>query len=501
MKKKKRTLSVFLTLLLTITLSLGMATNATAEENNALKGNLWVKTSANDFSKGELKGTAITKVGDGEITIDKDNGKYMSEGVYTSEVIYTAPFEYMVLSWNVDAPEGTSVKIEAKALSSNYGNPTWTDWLSWGTWATYQGRASLTRANATDSRNLAYVNTDVLTIRGTAQTASAVRYRLTLKTEDPKKTPVVRLVAGTLRNTLAGQAIPSVYPVNDKTPDLTNLVKEIDVPTYSQYIRDPEIANSICSPTSMTMILNYHGVKLLPEEAAWGVFDDVYDGFGVWPFNTAYASSFGFDSYVRYCESINDLKREVYNGYPAAVSVKYRNSETVNKSYPVVHGAPISYTGGHLIVVVGFTFENGKEYVIVNDSAAASDEEVRRKYLVNEFFAAWSTSGRIAYIVHQGDGGKSAPKRGPGVFKEIKTASTGNQSLREFELKKGNEIIDLSSENVKTIMVSKNGGRYEYIAPTESSTLTFDESIESGKYKFLIIAKGNNIYEASILFK
>jgi uncharacterized protein YvpB len=148
------------------------------------------------------------------------------------------------------------------------------------------------------------------------------------------------------------------------------------------------------------MVLNYYGSKLVPEETAWSVYDVAYGSFGNWPFNTAFASSFGFEAYVTYCSSVYDLKKEINNGYPVIVSVKYRNNENVDAKHPVIHGAPISKTNGHLIVVCGFKTVDNKEYVIVNDPAAKDNEAVRLRYLVEEFDAAWQKSGMVAYIIH-----------------------------------------------------------------------------------------------------
>jgi hypothetical protein len=248
--------------------------------------------------------------------------------------------------------------------------------------------------------DLAYVDTDTLIVKGTnGETACAIRYKLILKTSIPDVSPSVRLVAGTIRNTSEGQNIPKLY-ANEITPELSEFNKVIDIPRFSQMVCDPEIKGSICSPTSVTMVLNHYGEKLVPEETAWKVYDIAYGSFGNWPFNTAYAASLGFESYVTYCSSVYDLKKEIYNDYPIIVSVKYRNDESVDSKHPVIHGAPISKTNGHLIVVCGFEKENDKEYVIVNDPAAKSNEEARLRYLSEEFDAAWQKSGRVAYIIH-----------------------------------------------------------------------------------------------------
>jgi hypothetical protein len=126
-------------------------------------------------------------------------------------------------------------------------------------------------------------------------------------------TPTVRLIAVALRNTNPGQGITKVF--NDN-PDLSNL-PVLNVPQLSQMVREPSIADSICSPTSLAMILNYYGTAVQPETAAWGAYDYGYEDFGNWPFNTAYAASFGYLAYVDY-STIEGLKREIAGGHPVA---------------------------------------------------------------------------------------------------------------------------------------------------------------------------------------
>jgi hypothetical protein len=367
-------------------------------EMNKQSVNLWVHNTYENFNKGSFDNARVANDSKAQITLVKNENKYAEVGVYTSDIIHTLPFQSLILSWNAETPEKTAIRIEAQVLVNKDEQRFWSNWLSFGTWHSEAERSSASKTDNIDE--LAYVDTDTLKIKGfSGETASAVRYRVTLITSDPKITPTVKLIAGTLRNT---EARGDIHALNDcdSLPELNSLNKELKVPRFSQMLREPKIASVICSPTSITMILNYYGLNLVPEEVAAGVFDTEYDGYGNWTFNTAFAGSKGFDSYVSYCSSINDLKKEIYNNHPLAVSVKYKNSEDIDAKLPVIHGAPIKKTNGHLIVVCGFVKEDGKEFVIVNDPAAESDEAVRLKYLIEEFDAAWKTSGRVAYIIH-----------------------------------------------------------------------------------------------------
>lgn len=399
MKKRRKSKKGYVGLLILIILTLISAFLKVSNNSKrkSIDGNIFIHSSSKDFNDNyaELEDVKVSsEIEDGAIIL-KSN---VVKGIYTSDIINTSPFEYLVLSWNSDTPEGTSIEIEGRVAVKRLNDDTqlveeWSHWLSWGTWGTSIKRASGT-GNVDDS--VAYLDTDTLVIKGSkGETASKIQYRVTLNTNRAGVTPAVKLISGAIRNTISGQEINKVFNEN---VDLTNL-KVLDVPRFSQMLRDPLIANSICSATSISMILNYYGTEVLPEEVAWGVYDYKYDGFGNWPFNTAYASSFGYSAYVDY-STIEGLKREIYNGHPVAVSVKYKNNINVESSFPVLDGAPIKSTDGHLIVVCGFTNENGCDYIVINDPAASTNEGVRVKYRLDQFEDAWAEFGNVAYIIH-----------------------------------------------------------------------------------------------------
>jgi uncharacterized protein YjdB len=348
-------------------------------EKKSVSGNLLLNDSTAEFDDYALALDSVILT-DGGITLDPS--AYI--GVYTSVEMKTQAFNKMVCSWNVTTPENSLIQLEARVYTSSG----WSNWLSWGQWGTNIQRLSGT---GTTSDAIASVDVDTLQVNN-GLTATGLQYRVILLSPRAGVTPTVSLVAAALRNTIT--PISKTYTDN---PDLTNL-SILAVPLLSQMIRDPAIADSICSPTSMAMILNYYGTNVTPETAAWGIYDYDYKDFGNWPFNTAYAGSLGYQSYVDY-STIDGLKREIAAGHPVAVAVAYKNSASVSGNLPVVDGAPISSTAGHLIVVCGFTNISGVEYVVINDPAASSDTGVRVYYRLDQFSNAWAQSGNIAYIV------------------------------------------------------------------------------------------------------
>lgn len=438
-----------------------------------------------------------------------------TSGTYTSAVVETRPFEYMVLSWNADTPDGTHIEIDGRVRVGGR----WSSWLSWGKWSTSafldgDGRLALpgsAPAAETDDP-LAKLATDELQVKGAAgEAADAFQYRLTLHSLQGGASdggPRVRLVACTLRNTLPGRDIPKEYPPD--APDLSHLEVDLDVPAYSQYRRDPRIGGSICSPTCMAMVLAYRGIDISPEQAAWGVNDYTVPMFGNWPFNTAFAASYGLVAYVEYLTPAAGsdpwyaVKQEVVRGNPVVVSVRYRRPDYSGSSSFPVEGVPINATGGHLVLVRGFAWRDGVEYVIVNDPAAPDDETVRREYRADQFAVAWHK--KVAYITRMRGAGTrnpTPPRVLDGTLVPIGGVAEG---FVRYQLQVDGESIDLSDANLRSIVVSLNGARTTPVSLRAAGEkgaeyLWFDTLSAHGKHTFSFMDKFKRVYRASIDWK
>lgn len=325
-------------------------------------------TSAEDFGKGDLKGVRVSSHEDGALELEKQNGSYLKEGTYTSQPFDAAPFKYAVVSWNADTPGKAYINIEAQVRAGEK----WSSWFTIATWGT--GIKSESAKKQED--DIARVMIDTIALNGEAQ-GNGVRYRLTLYS-DGENSPRVRMVSFVAYNT------------NDRTPGEIQLEKDLDVPMISQMQQDPKIAHVICSPTSISMVMQYYGLDISAERAAEGVFDNGAKIYGNWPFNTAFAASQGFTAYVDRFDNLDDIKKEISEVRPVIASISFDKGELDN--------APIEDTDGHLIVVRGFTTKNDVDYVIANDPAAPTHETVRREYRVDQFLKAWKG---IVYIIRK----------------------------------------------------------------------------------------------------
>ena len=418
--------------------------------------NLFFINTYEDFLLGNLENLSIDKnIGTGAIVLSSNNNKYIEYGIYTSQVINLKTFKRLLVSWNCETPKGTWIEVQARAFISYYDdnkNSTyeWSDWLSFGKWGTH-----IKRSSKSPDSHLAKISTDEFIIKGNyTDTASKIQIRALLHTENTNVTPSIRQF---------------IISYKDNTPRIKGIEipsdKIIDVPSYSQYIRDKNIGSVICSPTSITMLLNRRNENLIVEETAWSCFDYDYEAFGNWLFNVAFASSLGYESFVEY-GNLKSLKREIYSGYPVAVSVKYTN-DINNLEYPYIENAPIT-TAGHILVVRGFEKKDGIDYVVVNDPAGKSNESVTRRYKLSEFESAWHRGSNIMYVIHD---------------KEVEI--NNNRIEASLELKNNKEnlysvlvndtYLDLSSDFVKTILITyDNGLTFEYLVPYNNHYLALE---------------------------
>ena len=418
--------------------------------------NLFFINTYEDFLLGNLENLSIDKnIGTGAIVLSSNNNKYIEYGIYTSQVINLKTFKRLLVSWNCETPKGTWIEVQARAFISYYDdnkNSTyeWSDWLSFGKWGTH-----IKRSSKSPDSHLAKISTDEFIIKGNyTDTASKIQIRALLHTENTNVTPSIRQF---------------IISYKDNTPRIKGIEipsnKIIDVPSYSQYIRDKNIGSVICSPTSITMLLNRRNENLIVEETAWSCFDYDYEAFGNWLFNVAFASSLGYESFVEY-GNLKSLKREIYSGYPVAVSVKYTN-DINNLEYPYIENAPIT-TAGHILVVRGFEKKDGIDYVVVNDPAGKSNESVTRRYKLSEFESAWHRGSNIMYVIHD---------------KEVEI--NNNRIEASLELKNNKEnlysvlvndtYLDLSSDFVKTILITyDNSLTFEYLVPYNNHYLALE---------------------------
>lgn len=386
-----------------------------------------------NFMSGSFEGTQ--RMAQGELVLA---GPRTNLGIYCSPIFKSAPFTELVMSWNAATPQGTSVEVQAQLRVDGK----WSAWFSWGKWNSWSAVGS---QQETVKDELAAMDIDTLKVVK-RKTADALRYRIFLSSEQAHVTPRVTLLAATVN-------------AEQKTSKELTEKKDVvlEVPAYAQRRRDPRIAGQICSPVSMAMTLNYHGVDVLPEELAWRAKDHSQDRFpfGNWSFNCAAAADFGLKAYVAHENSLAELRETLQQKGPVIASVMYKNSEAVPDELPVLHGAPVEATDGHLVVVRGLVQQGGKDWVIVNDPAGDSDS-VQRQYEAGEFEKAWT---HYVYVIAKE---KKAVLRQPRRIPVKLLQASARAVLLQGQ---GGERIPLELQNIGSIVKRKNQETIGFLQP------------------------------------
>ncbi|HWX19477.1 MAG TPA: C39 family peptidase [Candidatus Binatia bacterium] len=299
------------------------------------------------------------------------------EIVLTSpEIIARIPWNELVASWNADTPDGTYLKIEARAVYPTNS----TKFYTMGLWSSNPARfprESVPHQKDADGD----VSTDTLVLNR----------------------PTERLQ---VRVTLGGVALPKLkflgLALTDTTASLDALSpngaaweRVIPVPERSQ-MAYPN-GKVLCSPTTVSMLMTYWSKQLKrPEldhdvpDIVNAIYDAQWKGTGNWPFNTAYAGSYrGVRAYVTRLSDLSEVEDWIACGIPLGLSVC---------SDRLHHRGP--GPNGHLIVCVGFTKEGDP---IVNDPG--SSKNVRRVYPRKDIIYAWAYSHNAVYIIYPENSG------------------------------------------------------------------------------------------------
>lgn len=303
----------------------------------------------------------------------------------------------LIASYNASTPVGTFIEISARGRTGGRTS----SWDSLGRWASHDTRFH--RMSLGPQRDdLSRVSVDTLVTESGVRFAGwQLRISLFRRTGTTKSPRVTRVTGMASR-------LPPTSPTSIPMRGGGNSLR---VPKYSQEIHTGEYprwdggGEAWCSPTSTSMVLGYWRRLPTPRQYAWVndayrqpwvdyaaryTFASGYDGTGDWPFNTAFAGRFGLDAFVTRLRSLREAELFIRNGIPLVASVAFGPGQ--------LDGAPISSSGGHVLVIRGFT-ARGK--VIVNDPAASTATTVRRVYKRGQFENAWlDSTGGVVYVLH-----------------------------------------------------------------------------------------------------
>jgi hypothetical protein len=311
-------------------------------------------------------------------------------GEYESPVLKASfPFNEALPSWNVDAPQGAGFEVELRVGRSRDGF--WSPYLYAGDWG-----AETKASGKTVRFEGGHIDVDYFR---SSESFDRIQYRVKAlpaaggkNREGGARPRELRVVRFSLCLSDVTGVPPSRAPRSESPPDppAGTWQRRLPVPYRSQRAEDPAIAGRICSPTSVAMVLAYHGVHRPTAEVAARAFDPAHDIYGNWPRNVQAAYSFGVGGCVARFSQWSEVKRSIAEGQPLIISVKAAPGE--------LSGAPYPSTDGHLMVLVGFDAAGD---VLVNDPAAATPEKGQRAYLRREMEKVWLDRGGTAYLLRK----------------------------------------------------------------------------------------------------
>jgi hypothetical protein len=343
-----------------------------------------------DVAVGLCAGRDPVRRGDYGHHLSYYNGGTFFYGTMVSPVRHLArPIDHLIASWDAATPAGTWLEVHVRVEEGQR----WTHWYRLSIWA--RDFRTIHR-HSVDHQNDAGggVATDTF-YTAPHRPASAYQLGVTLFTASPDVSPSLRLIA------VVASHDTDTYP--SVAPDRSVWGTDLAVPQRTQMLPQYQGlqygggGEAWCSPTSVSMVMAYWSQVLhQPDlnrtvpDAAQGTYDATYDGTGNWPFNTAYAASFGLTALVTRLTSMSQIERWIKARVPLVISIAFQQGQ--------LPGEPLGVSSGHLIVVRGFTRTGD---VIANDPAAATDAGVRMVFPRAALERVWQAGSHgTVYVIY-----------------------------------------------------------------------------------------------------
>ncbi len=305
-----------------------------------------------------------------DLELNENNCLVMNklQGMYLSPTYQTNGFIEIVGSWSaITSLDTGTVELQYRVLVEGE----WSNYVSYGSWRL--GAKNYSKTSTTND-GLLEIDLDIIQVLNNKK-ASAYQYRVLFEREEGQKSPELLCVGSALDLGLSDVEVGNVRE---------SVI--YDVPQLNQNIV-PGIGNSICSPTSITMLLKYKGHSFIENDSefehryiAGVVFDSKARLYGNWTFNVAVMGAYGEYAFVKRFTGVNDLINHLNQVGPVALSVK---------------GNMQGYytTGGHLLVCKGYKIVDGEYIFICNDP---NIKNVEIEYTYETIKNVWRN---IAYCV------------------------------------------------------------------------------------------------------
>ncbi len=291
-----------------------------------------------------------------QLTSNSTNGYLVTEEQYTSST-----FNRGLPSWNGYAPfnQASSFMVLVRVRT----NGSWSPWLTAGFWKNY-----IWSDYGTVDFSYGEIDIDYLVL---STYADAFQYKIVfLRNSTSYESPRIQKISLSISDQLTTDNWSLAAAIADKPA-------EIFIPTnfVYQYAVDATIGGSICSPSSVSMILQSLGKQINTYQFAVDTKDPYYNMFGVWPRNVQHAAHYNVEGYVGRLRSWSDAAAILQAGGRLAMSL----------------GKPLY--SGHLIMLAGFDASGNP---IVHDPAKSNGYSY--KHPKSDLSTSWFSKGGIAYI-------------------------------------------------------------------------------------------------------
>jgi hypothetical protein len=283
------------------------------------------------------------------------------------EVRDLEPFNEVIVSWNGKRP-----KVGSWSFWVSLYQEGWSEWLKLAEWGegtqrTFHSESDVAKTYQDIARPLK---------------GHCTGFRVRVQAEKGAKLSSLQAIS------VCCSDLDLIEPLKLSMPS----VLLTDFPRQSQRLLPHHRALDLCSPTSTATAVSYlRGEWVDPVLFAEQAHDKGFDIFGNWILNTAAAAEYLFPKYRTYVERLPDfgsIHRRLSQGMPVVVSVKGPLS-----------GAPMPYTHGHLLCVIGY--RKGK--VLCMDPGFDSHEKTFVSYELDDFIEAWTVRRKnLAYIFETG---------------------------------------------------------------------------------------------------
>ena len=314
----------------------------------------------------------------------QDDGKLLIENTVQPGLIQSPPiktlynFDEILLSWNyfTNYPGGLYI-----VLSLSPDSLAWYD-FGYQIWGAINPDSAGFSAFAKRFDGIGRVDEDIIRLK---QPMRYYKYAITTYADSGNFGELDRITV-CYTNTEA-----KIREYNKYAPAISQIEPvKLSVPFKAQGWLPDSIAGLTCSPTSLTMVLNYYNFDYTHLQVASVTYDHYNNIYGNWPYNAQAAFILTkYKTWIGRHNSFAELAEELKAGRPVIISIAVNENQKLT-------GAPYKTTNGHLIVVRGFTDDNK---VLINDPAGDNIDEGVVAYDIDELTEVWTSHEGVAYHI------------------------------------------------------------------------------------------------------